>query len=1310
MFSRTGLLFTILLLAVRMGISSAAAATTWRGPSVFPDQNAWNDPDNWNNGIPQAETDRTEIGTDEGQFNFPLIDGGGDPPEAFAGQLLVLGDSGALQVSGGTLSAGSVMAVGQGSISHSGGIVSVDDTLSLEGPSAEYSLSGEGTLSVGRLSISSGRMEQSGGSVTAANVTIDQGSVVQSGGLFSVGNTMSLTGPSLGFGAKYTLGANGTLSVPDLNIRNGIFTQNGGSFSGTMTLGLLGPQDDRAGGTLIFNGGTFNGTLVNNNNAVFGNTGASDPLVFSAPISGNGRNSILGNVSFSGQNTFSGINDLQGGTLSVSSDANLGQANSGLNFNNGILRITGQSFTNLGQHPVTWQAGGSFDIADAANAFTVSQDLGVLPEGCEDATCNDDLPDVALTGLTKLGPGTLVLTGRNTYQGGTSIVEGKLQGNSDSLQGDIRVAQDTRLIFDQVNTGSYGGTISGAGGLIKQGEGTLILSGSNAHTGGTTLAAGTLSVASDASLGGAASPLNFDGGVLQVTGTTFNATPRTVNWGAGGGGFDIADATHTFTVSQVLSGSGGLSKLGAGTLALTGQNTYSGATNLNEGTLSARSDANLGAASAPLNFNGGTLRVEGTSFTSTARPINWGAAGGAFDIVDAANTFTVSQVLSGSGGLTKLGDGTLVLTGANTFTGRTEVLGGILQGNSTILQGDVSTSQDTQLVFDEGSADGTYAGTVTGSGSLTKAGEGTLILSGSNTHTGGTILTGGTLSVASDDSLGDPASALNFDGGTLRITGTSFNSTLRTINWGEGGGGFDIANAAHTFTLSQSLNGSGGLTKLGGGTLILNGNNTYTGLTVVQEGNLEVGDAAHGRTAEQDGASILGPVRVDPTGILSGHGTIIGSVNNFGTIAPGGSIGTLTVNGDVAFNRGSTFQVEISPTRASRLNATGQASLGNAAVNVVANAGTYAPRSYTILQAAGGVAGKFGKLSIPNALSIPSLRLMTPSLNYFADRVDLKLESVSSPVSAPEHVTRQLITGLLRMVGGRLDAPLGENCPVNRLGFWARGIGMISTADGDGFSPGYDAGTAGSVMGFDLQVSERVSVGIAGFAGHTDVSLQQAARSNGSADSAMVSLYGAFTSGAWQFKSVLAYDNDTYTAQRSIAAGDARQAYSKTYGNRVNDYTELSYSFRSGDVAIQPIVGVQLGWMRQNPLTESGTNADGQNLSVDGRTLYTFDTLVGVRSRYERSLIEGLKAQFELRAVYDHDFGTLQDAVGARRSDNQPQLLSTADRPNQRDAGIVGASLALLTANTLNFYLDYNGEIRGGQQAHFISAGVRYAW
>ncbi|MCJ2122822.1 S8 family peptidase, partial [Methylobacterium sp. J-077] len=108
------------------------------------------------------------------------------------------------------------------------------------------------------------------------------------------------------------------------------------------------------------------------------------------------------------------------------------------------------------------------------------------------------------------------------------------------------------------------------GSLIKTGGGTLTLTGTNSYSGGTTVAGGTLSVWRDASLGAAAAPLTFDGGILQVTGTGFTATPRPITWANGGGGLDIADPANSFTLSQALSGPGGLAKLGVGTLALSG--------------------------------------------------------------------------------------------------------------------------------------------------------------------------------------------------------------------------------------------------------------------------------------------------------------------------------------------------------------------------------------------------------------------------------------------------------------------------------------------------------------------------------------------------------------------------------------------------------------------------------------------------------------------------------------------------------------------------------------------------------------------
>ncbi len=544
-------------------------------------------------------------------------------------------------------------------------------------------------------------------------------------------------------------------------------------------------------------------------------------------------------------------------------------------------------------------------------------------------------------------------------------------------------------------------------------------------------------------------------------------------------------------------------------------------------------------------------------------------------------------------------------------------------------------------------------------------------------------------SINSDVTIG-PDGILTFRSGSL--TGSVLND------------GHVVFEPTQSTTFNTPISGAGDVTKNGSGTLVLNGINAYTGGTTINAGNLQVGDGKH------LDARIFGPVTVNPDGTLSGHGAIIGDVSNSGTLSPGGSIGTLTVVGNVTFNPGSTFNVEINPNRASLLSPTGSATLGNADVRVLANPGTYQPRTYTILDAGGGISGRFAGVTIINPSVSPSLELLTPSLQYLPNRVNLSLDVVADPVGPLNMVTDTWLKTTLRTVGGRLNAPLGEKCPENSLGFWARGLGMLSSSDTNGRASGYDAGTAGTVLGFDRQFGEYLTLGIAGFTAHTDVTTFQSFNNQSSSDSAGASLYAAFTPGAWQFKAVLGYDNDTYRAQRRATDGAVtRQASSKTENNHVNGYSEISYSFKSADLTLQPLVGLQLGWMHQNGFSETG-GIPGQNLTVNGRTRYTLDTLVGLRTRKELDVNKNLKAQFEVRALYQHDFGTRQNSLSGQFSNGQAGLLATADRPDEHDAGILGASLSLLTADSLNFYLDYNGEFRSGQQAHFIAAGIRYSW
>lgn len=225
----------------------------------------------------------------------------------------------------------------------------------------------------------------------------------------------------------------------------------------------------------------------------------------------------------------------------------------------------------------------------------------------------------------------------------------------------------------------------------------------------------------------------LDGGALILIGSSGNASEIRVGDGS------AASANWTATIDNVIIGMEGIAKTGAGTLVLNAFNAYNGGTRISAGTLSVSNDGNLGFPISGLVLDGGTLRITGTGFSQTARSLTMTGSGGGFDIADAAARFTVSQALSGSGALVKAGDGTLILAGANSYSGGTLVSGGTLQGDTGSLQGNITNN--AQLVFDQQS-DGTFAGNVSGSGTFVKSGNGTLILAGANSYSGGTRVSG----------------------------------------------------------------------------------------------------------------------------------------------------------------------------------------------------------------------------------------------------------------------------------------------------------------------------------------------------------------------------------------------------------------------------------------------------------------------------------------------------------------------------------------------------------------------------------------
>ena len=255
---------------------------------------------------------------------------------------------------------------------------------------------------------------------------------------------------------------------------------------------------------------------------------------------------------------------------------------------------------------------------------------------------------------------------------------------------------------------------------------------------------------------------------------------------AGDNTFTTPDAVEA-TVSGAISGSGSFAKLGAGTLVLSGANTYSGGTTITQGTLTALASDALGTGA--VTFDGGALRLAGPPALNVANDISLSANA----TIDVAQTATLSGVISGGGVLNKIGAGTLELSSANTFTGgfylrdgkvqllNDQALGTGLLSNATVasiigygdgvsIANDVMVYAGTYFQVDSGTA--TQAGTISAGPSafyLSKIGAGELRLTGKVLNSIFFGVRGGVLTAAADNVLNAGGTYSIETAGTLRL-------------------------------------------------------------------------------------------------------------------------------------------------------------------------------------------------------------------------------------------------------------------------------------------------------------------------------------------------------------------------------------------------------------------------------------------------------------------------------------------------------------------------------------------------------------
>lgn len=404
--------------------------------------------------------------------------------------------------------------------------------------------------------------------------------------------------------------------------------------------------------------------------------------------------------------------------------------------------------------------------------------------------------------------------------------------NFGSATGYIHTAGATSTAVTDLNITS---TITGSGGLVKAGFGTLNLTGSNTFSGNVFVNAGSIAITSDANLGASSNEIRLNNGNLTIQGSVvvgglafspnvqFNhgsqttlTTSRNISLGASGGSIFVNNVNNTMFANGTISGSGFLLKGGFGTLVLNGTNSYTGETVVFDGVLVAANDAAMGNSSGNIVFAEGGVGVlqAGSSFSSNRNVLGQST----MQLFTNGNNLTLNGVLGTQKnvapvGLTKLGTGDLVLTNTNTFGGAT-IIG---SSNGAVVRSEMSGAQ-------------------TGGRLVLSGANGSIAMSSGITVNNGSTLRLDNSAAVNNFRVGRVAVAMN--AGTLEVIGNSSANTTTSI------GALTPSTFANTVTLDQST-GTGSTTN----TLVMTSyaNPTSPAMTFIRGTNL--GASSGNRTA-----------------------------------------------------------------------------------------------------------------------------------------------------------------------------------------------------------------------------------------------------------------------------------------------------------------------------------------------------------------------------------------------------------------------------------------------------------------------------
>ncbi|MEK0447003.1 MAG: hypothetical protein RLZZ399_2324, partial [Verrucomicrobiota bacterium] len=1022
-------------------------------------------------------------------------------------------------VSGGTLQFGSGGAggsVGTGSLSVSSG--------------AAVAFQREGTTTLSQAITGGGGLRFLGGTVELGNAANNF-----SGGVNLLGGTLSFASGALGSGQVSVLG-NATLrwngATTDVTAANGLSVADGRTL--TLDVGAssvafanaisVGPSASAAlvkqgAGTLSLNvANTFTGgftiatgTLVMNNTGALGSSGT---------------------IQFAGNGTLrwgSGISlDLSPrlGVLPVGVMAGVDTGTNSVNFGSAITGAGGLIKLGTGALtlPVANSFGGGVILSSGTLRLANAQALGSGP-----LTLNGGILDSQVSSLVLSTNNALNLGGNFTFQGTQSLNLGT---------GAVTLSNGPTInVFARTLT--IGGVMDDGGaalGFTKSGAGTLWLAGANTFSGLLTVNAGTLVVSSQGALGSAAGGTNLQAGsnldfqnvvysapeAVSVSGGTISTSQGTsalggaISFGAAGA---VVNVTGTqLTLSGTLDGAGALTKRGAGTLLLSGSNTYAGVTTISAGTLVVSADNALGSTAGDTTVGvGTTLDLRNVQYTAaetlTLRTAVLSASTGTSRFggnvvlstggatVDVGGTsLELAGEVSGSTDLTKTGLGTLLLSGANSFSGAVILSQGILRVTHSIALGTTSGA----VTVSNGASLELASGIVVSGEALSLSGNG-VSATGALRNAASNNVWGGAITLLQSARIQSDAGLLTLDVASGNaVTAANFSLTL--------------AGAGNVAVADPIALGSGSLIKEGTGTVTLSSANTYSGTTTFAGGVLEANSAGafgsgnlvfsggtlrYGAGLSTDWSSRFAAIGSGATAVVD---TGANSVTFGNGLSGAGSLtklgaGTLTLQGNgalqgtVRVNEGvlvagsngafgssaSLFQaggiLDVSAAGASAaaltvqagtlrlgtagaLQLSGNAALNGGALEVLGNVDSATVGRVTLLQVGGVLSGSLALQSQPNATDY--------YINTLANRVDLQRRATLGSVTLTAGTSAVIVGG-----GTALSLSVSNTAPLqsDNLNFTA--ASTVALVSGSVSLNGVAAGaSSGALSGFTFNAGQ----------------------------------------------------------------------------------------------------------------------------------------------------------------------------------------------------------------------------------------------